>query len=48
MMVLLLIAGVSICISLVFWVIGAPLILPFALVESLLLVAAAARAAFAM
>ena len=40
MMVLGLIAGVSICISLVFWVIGAPLILPFALVESLLLVAA--------
>lgn len=40
MMVLGLIAGVSICISLVFWVIGAPLILSFALVESLLLVAA--------
>ena len=40
MMVLGLIAGVSICVSLVFWVIGAPLILPFALVESLLLVAA--------
>lgn len=40
MTVLGLIAGVSICISLVFWVIGAPLILPFALVESLLLVAA--------
>jgi uncharacterized membrane protein len=40
MTVLGLIAGVSICISLVFWVIGAPLILPFALIESLLLVAA--------
>jgi uncharacterized membrane protein len=40
MMVLGLIAGVSICISLVFWVIGAPLILPFALVEPLLMVAA--------
>ena len=38
MTVLGLIAGVSICISLVFWVIGAPLILPFALLESLLLV----------
>jgi uncharacterized membrane protein len=40
MTVLGLIAGVSICVSLVFWVIGAPLILPFALIESLLLVAA--------
>jgi uncharacterized membrane protein len=40
MTVLGLIAGVSICISLVFWVIGAPLILPFALLESLLLVVA--------
>ncbi len=40
MTVLGLIAGVSICISLVFWVIGAPLILPFALLESLLLVLA--------
>ena len=37
MTVLGLIVGVSICISLVFWVIGAPLILPFALLESLLL-----------
>lgn len=34
MTVLGLIAGVSICISLVFWVIGAPL--PFALLEALL------------
>jgi uncharacterized membrane protein len=40
MTVLGLIAGVSICIGLVFWVIGAPLILPFALLESLLLVVA--------
>ena len=40
MTVLGLIAGVSICISLVFWVIGAPLILPFALLETLLLVVA--------
>lgn len=40
MTVLGVIAGVSICISLVFWVIGAPLILPFALLESLLLVLA--------
>ena len=40
MTVLGLIAGVSICISLVFWVIGAPLILPFALLETLLLVLA--------
>ncbi len=40
MTVLGVIAGVSICISLVFLVIGAPLILPFALVESLLLVLA--------
>jgi uncharacterized membrane protein len=40
MMVLGLIAGVSVCIGLVFWVIGAPLILPFALLESLLLVVA--------
>jgi len=40
MTVLGLIAGVSICIGLVFWVIGAPLILPFALIESLLLVIA--------
>ena len=40
MTVLGLIAGVSICISLVFWGMGATLILPFALVESLLLVAA--------
>lgn len=40
MAVLGLIAGVSICVSLVFWVLGAPLILPFALIESLLLVAA--------
>ncbi len=40
MAVLGLIAGVSICVSLVFWVIGAPLILPFALIESLLLAAA--------
>ena len=35
-----LIAGVSICIGLVFWIIGAPLILPFALLESLLLLVA--------
>jgi uncharacterized membrane protein len=40
MTVLGLIAGVSVCISLVFWVIGAPLILPFALLETLLLVLA--------
>jgi uncharacterized membrane protein len=40
MTVLGLIAGLSICISLVFWAIGAPLILPFALIESLLLLAA--------
>ena len=40
MTVLGLIACVSICISLVFWVIGASLILPFALLESLLLVVA--------
>jgi uncharacterized membrane protein len=37
MAVIGLIAGVSIVISLVFWVMGAPLILPFALIESLLL-----------
>ena len=37
MAVLGLIGGVSIFISLVFWVMGAPLILPFALFESLLL-----------
>jgi uncharacterized membrane protein len=40
MAVLGLVAGVSICIGLVFWVIGAPLVLPFALIESLLLVVA--------
>jgi uncharacterized membrane protein len=40
MTVLGLIAGVSICIGLVFWAMGAPLILPFALIESLLLVVA--------
>ena len=40
MTVLGMVGGVSICISLVFWVIGAPLILPFALLESLLLVVA--------
>jgi uncharacterized membrane protein len=40
MTVLGLIGGVSICISMVFWVLGAPLILPFALIESLLLGAA--------
>jgi uncharacterized membrane protein len=40
MTVLGLIASVSICIGLVFWVMGAPLILPFALIESLLLVVA--------
>ena len=40
MTVLGLIAGVSICIGLVFWAIGAPLILPFALIETLLLVLA--------
>ncbi|MEY4725999.1 MAG: hypothetical protein RLZ36_626 [Pseudomonadota bacterium] len=40
MAVLGLIAGMSICIGLVFWVMGAPLILPFALIESLLLVVA--------
>ena len=33
-------AGVSICIGLVFWVIGVPLILPFALLETLLLMVA--------
>jgi uncharacterized membrane protein len=37
MVVLGLIAGVSILISLMFWIMGAPLILPFALLESLLL-----------
>jgi uncharacterized membrane protein len=37
MTVLGMVGGVSICISLAFWVIGAPLILPFALLESLLL-----------
>jgi uncharacterized membrane protein len=37
MSVLGLIAGVSILISLLFWIMGAPLILPFALLESLLL-----------
>jgi uncharacterized membrane protein len=40
MAVLGLVAGVSILISLVFWVMGAPLILPFALIESLLLAVA--------
>ena len=40
MAVLCLLAGVSILISLVFWVMGAPLILPFALIESLLLAVA--------
>jgi uncharacterized membrane protein len=40
MAVISLIAGVSIVISLVFWVMGAPLILPFALIESLLLAVA--------
>ena len=35
-----LIASVSIFISLVFWAIGAPFILPFALIESLLLLVA--------
>ncbi len=40
MTVLGLIASMSICIGLVFWVMGAPLILPFALIESLLLVVA--------
>lgn len=40
MAVLGLLAGVSILISLVFWVMGAPLILPFALIESLLLAVA--------
>lgn len=40
MVVLGLIASVSTCIGLVFWIMGAPLILPFALIESLLLVAA--------
>jgi uncharacterized membrane protein len=38
MFVLGLIASMSICIGLVFWAMGAPLILPFALIESLLLV----------
>jgi uncharacterized membrane protein len=40
MAVLGLIAGVSILISLLFWGMGAPLILPFALIESLLLAGA--------
>ena len=40
MTVLGLVAGVSILISLVFWGMGAPLILPFALIESLLLAVA--------
>jgi uncharacterized membrane protein len=40
MAVLGLIAGVSILISLMFWIMGAPLILPFALVELLLLAGA--------
>lgn len=40
MAVLCLLAGVSILISLVFWVMGAPFILPFALIESLLLAVA--------
>jgi uncharacterized membrane protein len=40
MTVLGMVGGVSICIGLAFWVIGAPLILPFALLESLLLVVA--------
>jgi uncharacterized membrane protein len=40
MAVLGLMASVSILISLVFWVMGAPLILPFALIESLLLAVA--------
>jgi len=40
MAVLGLVASVSILISLVFWVMGAPLILPFALIESLLLAVA--------
>ncbi len=40
MAVLGLMAGMSILISLVFWVMGAPLILPFALMESLLLAVA--------
>jgi uncharacterized membrane protein len=40
MTVLGLIAGVSIVISLVFWTMGAPWVLPFALVESALLVGA--------
>ncbi len=40
MAVLGLMASISILISLVFWVMGAPLILPFALIESLLLAVA--------
>jgi uncharacterized membrane protein len=40
MSVLGLIASMSICIGLVFWAMGAPLILPFALIESLLLAVA--------
>lgn len=40
MTVLGMVGGVSICIGLAFWAIGAPLILPFALLESLLLVLA--------
>jgi uncharacterized membrane protein len=40
MTVLGMVGGVSICIGLAFWVIGAPLILPFALLESLLLAVA--------
>jgi uncharacterized membrane protein len=40
MTVLGLMAGASILISLMFWVMGAPLILPFALIESLLLAGA--------
>ncbi len=40
MTVLGLIACVSICISLVFWFMGAPWVLPFALLESLLLLGA--------
>jgi uncharacterized membrane protein len=40
MTVLGLIAGVSVLIGIVFWVMGAPWILPFALLESLLLAVA--------